>query len=335
MRRGVAGPAYGVLAGAVAVLWILGGGLDRSAALAVRAHQNISGIAPKSTAQPPKPTSDTVNFEALRDYVQERTSPDDFVLAVPNMAALYHVVGRRNPTRFGNLACMVTNAHREEAAAMLRARPPKLVLYSTSKSNRQDQFPDGAQLDGVLRIVEENYRMDRMFGDIAVLRLLEEPRPDFKTLEPVAEWHFDGNAGGWSGQQRMTLSAENGELVCRTTERNAHVWGPPVSIAAVDGVEIRLKANHASFAYIMWQTADEKNPDEWARMRAFPVAAGDAWQTIRVDLRFYTECAPESGEFRRLRVGFGSKGAEYRIDYVRLLSEPQEPPQPPVPETRS
>jgi len=63
-------------------------------------------------------------------WLGANTGPTDTFYALPNEAALYFLTGRPAPTRFVVSHQMVTDAHRAEALADLRAAPPRYVVWN-------------------------------------------------------------------------------------------------------------------------------------------------------------------------------------------------------------
>jgi hypothetical protein len=64
----------------------------------------------------------------LVDWIGEHTHEGEPVLFLPNDASYYYLTRRPNPTRFALSHQMVTDAHRAEALAGLRANPPRFVV---------------------------------------------------------------------------------------------------------------------------------------------------------------------------------------------------------------
>lgn len=103
------------------------------------------------------------------DWIRAHSDEDDPVFFVPNDAAWYYLVGRPNPTRFAVTHQMVTDAHRAEALADLRARPPRFVVWD-DRALRIDGVPDEAVMgEAMLAWIDDHYEPVRRFGPLRVL----------------------------------------------------------------------------------------------------------------------------------------------------------------------
>ncbi|HKJ24853.1 MAG TPA: hypothetical protein VKB65_08540 [Myxococcota bacterium] len=63
-------------------------------------------------------------------WLEANSEPSDTFYFLPNEAALYYLTDRITPTRFVVSHQMVTDAHRAEALADLRAAPPRYVVWN-------------------------------------------------------------------------------------------------------------------------------------------------------------------------------------------------------------
>jgi hypothetical protein len=78
---------------------------------------------------------------AVSRWVRDNSAPTDPVFIFPAGAAYYYLTEREQPTRFELAHHMVTQAHRDEALADLKAHPPRWVLNDAS-AWRIDNVPD-------------------------------------------------------------------------------------------------------------------------------------------------------------------------------------------------
>ena len=111
-------------------------------------------------------------------WIQRRTRPTDPVLFLPNNAAYYYLTDRPNPIRFVMGHQIVTEAHRDEVLADLRANPPRLIAWDHAAvriDGLSDELVFGAEL---LDWIEENYEEQARLGSVEIMR----PR---RTVEPA------------------------------------------------------------------------------------------------------------------------------------------------------
>jgi hypothetical protein len=103
-------------------------------------------------------------------WIREHTAEGEAVLFLPNDAAAYYLADRPNPIRFVMGHQIVTEAHRAEVLAAMRARPPRYVVWNDG-AVRVDDLPDplvfGAPLLGW---ISENYVLEQRIGRAKVLR---------------------------------------------------------------------------------------------------------------------------------------------------------------------
>ncbi len=303
----------------IASLWIAGGAV-RERLLSLSAAYGNAEQKKEMRVPHPGESEDTKIFRELRAYVQDRTTPDDTVLAAPNMPALYHVVGRHNPTHFGQLACLVTDSHRSLLDSELAANKPKLILFSTDKKNRVDGLPDGAQMPPVMNLIEEWYDMDRIIGSVAVLSLRKTPRYDGDAAI-VRVWDFSSGVQGWIPAHAVTIEDGGDRMLCQSNASRAFVWSPRFQEYA-DIVEITMKSEHATYGELLWRTVGDESWGSWQKNRAFPIKGGGVWETHRISLQFYNELETPRPALVQLRITLGSINTQYEIDEVRLLRCP-------------
>jgi hypothetical protein len=103
-------------------------------------------------------------------WIQLRTGPDDPVLFLPNNAAYYYLADRRSPIRFAMGHQIVTQAHRAEVLADLRADPPRFVVWDHD-AIRVDGLPDERVFgDDLLDWLGERYVTETRIGSVEILR---------------------------------------------------------------------------------------------------------------------------------------------------------------------
>jgi hypothetical protein len=66
---------------------------------------------------------------ALLEWLRRHTRAEDRLFFGPGNPAFYYLAERPNPTRFATPYLMVTDAHRAEALADLRADPPRFIVW--------------------------------------------------------------------------------------------------------------------------------------------------------------------------------------------------------------
>jgi hypothetical protein len=103
-------------------------------------------------------------------WIREHTGPEDAVLFLPNDGAYYYLTDRPNPIRFVMGHQMVTEAHRQDSLARLRAAPPAYVVWDGG-ALRVDGLPDekvlGAEL---LAWIRAHYERELRIGRVEILR---------------------------------------------------------------------------------------------------------------------------------------------------------------------
>jgi hypothetical protein len=162
----------------VALVWVLGAGAFTAWASPldnIRLTFDRLRAIPSETWPEPNP-----EVEGVRRWILEHTTPDQRVFFLPNNAAYHYLTNRRSPTRWVVSHQMVTDAHRREAVAALRARPPAYVVYDPTMSGL-DGIPDSTVFgQEMLDWLELEWIETARFGDAAILRPLaagEQPCP--------------------------------------------------------------------------------------------------------------------------------------------------------------
>jgi len=101
-------------------------------------------------------------------WLEANAEPGETFYFLPNEAALYFLTDRPSPTRFVVSHQMVTDAHRAEALADLRADPPRYVVWNEA-GLRLDDIGDETVLGPALwRWLHEHYRPVARIGGMDV-----------------------------------------------------------------------------------------------------------------------------------------------------------------------
>ena len=268
------------LAGArVAVLWGQMGGAAR-ALVAVPAHLR----APSQLERAVVPPGRTNTVAQVVRYVQERTSPLEPVLAVPNIPVFYFLADRPNPTRFGQMAQLVTNEHRVEAFRQLERQPPSLVLFHGG-NDEVDNIPATRQFPNVLARILTHYERADKFGPIYVLRRRSAQRVPAATLA----WKADAGLRQWRAHgdvRRVRLEAD-GTYAVRPGDRPVTFT---VELDEVPGqayrtLRVHLLASRRGSAEVSWLTREPLHAEEKVQAAlSFPATRREA-QTADLDLR--------------------------------------------------
>ena len=109
------------------------------------------------------------------DWLAAHSRPEDRLYFLPNDAALYYLTDRRPPTRFVVSHQMVTDAHRDEALADLRAAPPRYVVWNDA-TLRLDEIGDEIVLGPALWAwLHERYRPVERVGGMRIWEWAGEP----------------------------------------------------------------------------------------------------------------------------------------------------------------
>jgi hypothetical protein len=102
-------------------------------------------------------------------WIRENTAPDDAVLFLPNHASFYYLIDRPSPIRFVLSHQMVTDAHRAETLAALRARPPRYIVWAPS-SLLLDGLPHEAYIGSdIMDWIHTNYQLERRIRSYEIL----------------------------------------------------------------------------------------------------------------------------------------------------------------------
>jgi hypothetical protein len=116
-------------------------------------------------------------LESVTRWIQRRTRPGEPVLFLPNNAAYYYLTDRPSPIRFVMGHQIVTEAHRAEVLADLRANPPRFVVWDEGAlriDGLSDELVFGSDL---LRWIEESYQEEARLGSVEIMRLREPLEP--------------------------------------------------------------------------------------------------------------------------------------------------------------
>jgi len=119
----------------------------------------------------------SLELNLVTRWIGERTEPTDPVLFLPNNAAYYYLTDRPSPIRFVMGHQIVTEAHRAEVLADLRASPPRFIVWDHD-ALRIDSLPDelvfGSEL---LRWIEASYREETRIESVEILRFQSPAEP--------------------------------------------------------------------------------------------------------------------------------------------------------------
>lgn len=91
-------------------------------------------------------------------FLNENTTPDDYVFVFNNEASYYYFLKGKSPTKFSQISMADNNFYRHELLQDLQTNPPKYILYSTSGMAEviegvpmTERFPD------IVSWIGENY----------------------------------------------------------------------------------------------------------------------------------------------------------------------------------
>ncbi len=146
-------------------------------------------------------------------------------------------------------------------------------------------------------------------------------------------WEFDrdGNTEGWGVQNHTTnMSVSDGALHFEVTGNDPYIGGPSIMLDAAQNpyVTIRMRQSMAGLNEIFWSTL-ETNHMTAAKAQTFQVSTTNEYREYVIDLRDHPEWR---GTITRLRFDppNGIPSGSVSIDYIRILSEPDVEPAPPV-----
>ncbi len=108
-------------------------------------------------------------------WVLTHTQPEEPVLFLPDVASYYYLTRRAPPLRFVVGHQIVTDEHRAEALAVLRARPPRYVVWDDTLLWVDEIDPRiflGPAISGWL---DDNYVEETRIGKTRILRHREAP----------------------------------------------------------------------------------------------------------------------------------------------------------------
>jgi hypothetical protein len=115
----------------------------------------------------------SAHVQEVASWVRSNTEEGEPVLFLPNDAAYYYLTRRPSPIRFVLGHQMVTDAHRAEALAALRARPPRAIVWDHGVL-KVDGIPDrdvfGPEF---LAWVDGQYREATRIGRTSILRRID------------------------------------------------------------------------------------------------------------------------------------------------------------------
>jgi hypothetical protein len=110
-------------------------------------------------------------------WILDNTETGEPVLFMPNDAGYYYLTQRRSPIRFVLGHQMVTQAHRAEALAALRARPPRFVVWDHGVLEVDDIGYRDVFGRPFLAWIERNYTEAARMGRTRILRWRGPPPP--------------------------------------------------------------------------------------------------------------------------------------------------------------
>jgi hypothetical protein len=123
----------------------------------------------------PEPQVSTWTLREVTKWLREHSEPTDPVLFLPNQAAYYFLVDRRNPTRYALSHQMVTDEHRREALADLEGSPPRYVVWAP-ESLRLDDIPHEAYIGpDIMEWIRSHYQLEHHIGQVQILGRRREP----------------------------------------------------------------------------------------------------------------------------------------------------------------
>jgi hypothetical protein len=106
-------------------------------------------------------------------WVLTHTQPGEPVLFLPDVAAYYYLTRRASPIRFVLGHQIVTDAHRAEVLAALRARPPRYVVWDDTLLWVDKINPRVFLGPALTQWIESSYVEETRIGKTRMLRLRE------------------------------------------------------------------------------------------------------------------------------------------------------------------
>lgn len=116
-------------------------------------------------------------LDRVTRWIRERTPPGDPVLFLPNDAAFYYLTDRPSPIRFVMGHQIVTEAHRAEVLADLRANPPRFIVWDHDALRIDDLSDELVFGSDLLRWIEERYQEEARIGSVEIMRPREPLEP--------------------------------------------------------------------------------------------------------------------------------------------------------------
>jgi hypothetical protein len=174
-------PIVAVRALALGLLVLHGGWLETPAPLrsALASFDGISTLARVGHA----PTGSR-HVQRVWRWVDTHTQPGEPVLFLPDVAAYYYLTQRASPIRFVLGHQIVTDAHRAEALAALRARPPRYVVWDEPPRWVDEIDPRRYLGAALVDWIESGYVEQARIGTARMLRRREPgERPAFGRAE--------------------------------------------------------------------------------------------------------------------------------------------------------
>lgn len=171
-RRGGAPAAVGWRLALIALLVVHSGVLEVATPLAT-AWRSLGDIA--TLVRHGNHPSGSRSVERVTRWVQLNTEPGEPVLFLPNDGAYYFLTDRPSPIRFVMGHQIVTDAHRAEVLADLRADPPRFIVWDHA-ALRIDGLDDELVFgEALLRWIEENYEEQTRLDAVEVMRHRASP----------------------------------------------------------------------------------------------------------------------------------------------------------------
>ena len=150
---------------ALVLLVIWAGAFTVTATPLARANQNVSNLLRilhgfRRVGHP--------EVNAVVEWIRAHSASADPIYVIPAGAAYYYLTERLNPTRFDLSHQMVTNVHRAEALAALRARPPRWIVEDLA-AWRVDDIPDRLVFgDALVEWMGSHYQEVARIGHVVI-----------------------------------------------------------------------------------------------------------------------------------------------------------------------
>lgn len=115
-------------------------------------------------------------IDALTQAVELRTEPDDYILAFPDLPAIYYLTNRRNPTRIGWYVMKeFTSGMLDEALDQMTERRPRLIMLQKYSENDFMRVREPLaywryrRYRPMYEYLQRNYRPAGVAGDVQLL----------------------------------------------------------------------------------------------------------------------------------------------------------------------